>query len=136
MDSKHSSKNIIGSIYGNGHGHLKQSPTTTNAVERKNRDYKLHVVSIKQIMTETYKIDKVLCMKHITAQQESNISYRSKTAEAKAAQAKYGQQCHLMRSDPDEENKFGPPDKAANFKTPSKRKPSASILLQAQRKVA
>ena len=31
-----------------------------------------------------------------------------------------------MHSDPDKESKFGPPDKAANFKTPSKRQPSAS----------
>ena len=118
MDSKHSSKNVISSIYGNGHGHLEtKSNNNKCCIEIKNRDYKLDVVSIKQIMAETYKIDKVVCVKHITAHQESSIFYRSKTAEAKAAQAKYRQQCRSMRSDPDKENKFGPSDKAANFKT-------------------
>ena len=58
----------------------KRSPTTTNAVERKNHDCKSDAVSIKQIMTETYKIDKIVCIKHITAQQGTSIS---KTAEAK-----------------------------------------------------
>ena len=51
------------------------------------------------------------------------------------AQAKCRQLCHSMHSEP-KESKFGPPDKAANFKTPNKRQmSSASILLQAQRKV-
>ena len=93
----------------------KRSPTTTNAVERKNRDCKSGAVSIKQIMTETYKIDKVVCMKHITAIQGSSISYRSQTAEARAAQAKYRQKCRLVRSEPDKDSKFGPPDKVSNF---------------------
>ena len=56
-----------------------KSPATTNAAERKNRDCKSDAVSIKQIMTQTYKVDKVVCLKHITAEQGSSISYRSKT---------------------------------------------------------
>ena len=103
----------------------KRSPTT-NAVERKNRDCKSDAVSIKQIMTETYKIDKVVCMKHITALQGSSISYRSKTAEARAAQAKCRQKCRSICSEPDKESKFGPPDKAANFNKSCKRQSSAS----------
>lgn len=113
----------------------KRSPTTTNAVERKNRDcdFKSNAISIKQIMTETYKIDKVVCMKHITALQGSSISYRSKTAEARAAQAKY---CRSICSEPDNEIKFGPPDKAVNFKSHVNDKPQqVSILLLVQRKV-
>ena len=45
-----------------------KGPATTNAVERKNRDCKSDAVSIKQIMTQTYKVDKVVCLKHITAE--------------------------------------------------------------------
>ena len=121
-----------------------RSPTTTNAVERKNRDCKSDAVSIKQIMTETYKIDKVVCIKHITAMQESSISYRSQTAEARAAQAKYRQKCRSMRSEPDRDSEFGPPDKASNFNravprkrpTPSgsKHGPSKKICVEIDKK--
>ena len=101
-----------------------RSPTTTNAVERKNRDCtcKSDAVSIKQIMTETYKIDKVVCMKHITAIQGSSISYRSQTSEARVAQAKYRQKCRSMRSEPDKDSQFGPPDKTSNFNKAVQRK--------------
>ena len=66
----------------------KRSPASTNAVERRNRDCKSDAVSIKQIMIHTYKVDKVVCMKHISAEEGGSITYRSRSAEARAAEAK------------------------------------------------
>ena len=78
-------------------------------------------------MIQTYKIDKVVCLKHITVEQGSSISYRARTGEARAAQAKYRQKCRLVHSDPDKNCEFGPPDKTTNFEvTTSCKRPSAS----------
>ena len=76
-------------------------------------------------MTQTYKVDKVVCLKHITAEQGSSISYRSKTIEARAAQAKCRQKSR-MHFDPDKESEYGPPDKATNFNNPHKRQSSTN----------
>ena len=100
----------------------KTGPMTTNAVERKNRDCKSDAVSIKQIMVQIYKLDKVVCMKHITAEQGSSITYRSRTAEARAAQAKSRQISRSVSGNPDKESHFGPPDKGTNFNIKQSRK--------------
>ena len=39
-------------------------------------DCKSDAVSIKQIMIHTYKVDKVVCMKHISAEEGGSITYR------------------------------------------------------------
>lgn len=104
-----------------------QSPTKTNAVERKNRDCKSDAKSMKQIMMDVYKIDKVVCMKHISAQEGSSITYRSRTMEARAAEAK-ARQKRRFSAVSDKNIEFGPPDKVTNFNKPAscKRKPDQS----------
>ena len=103
----------------------KRCPTSTNAVERRNRDCKSDAVSIKQIMIHTYKVDKIACMKHISAEEGGSIMYRSRSAEARAAEAKSRQARRLVHSEPDKESNFGPPDKATNY-NPRKRKSSTN----------
>ena len=103
----------------------QRSPTSTNAVERRNRDCKSNAVSIKQIMIQVYKVDKVVCMKHISAEEGGSITYRSRSEEARAAEAKSRQACRVIHSEPDKESSFGPPDKATNYNS-RKRKSSTS----------
>ena len=103
----------------------KRCPTSTNAVERRNRDCKSDAVSVKQIMIHTFKVDKIACMKHISAEEGGSITYRSRSAEARAAEAKSSQAHRLMHSEPDKESNFGPPDKATNY-NPRKRKSSTN----------
>ena len=58
----------------------KQCPTTTNAVERRNKDCKSDVPqSLKLAMIKVYKVDKVACLKHISAEEGAGLSYRSRT---------------------------------------------------------
>ena len=57
----------------------KQCPTTTNAVERRNKDCKSDVPqSLKLATIKVYKVDKVACLKHISAE-GAGLSYRSRT---------------------------------------------------------
>ena len=57
----------------------KQCPTTTNAVERRNKDCKSDVPqSLKLAMIKVYKVDKVACLKHISAEERAGWSYRSR----------------------------------------------------------
>lgn len=76
-------------------------------------------------MVHTYKVDKVVCMKHISAEEGGSIMYRSRSAEARAAEAKSRQARQLIHSEPDKESSFGPPDKATNYNS-RKRKSSTN----------
>jgi hypothetical protein len=77
-------------------------------------------------MIQAYKVDKVVCMKHISAEEGSSVTYRSRSAEARAAEAKSRQARRVMHSEPDKEISFGPPDKATNYNNSRKRKSSTS----------
>ena len=58
--------------------------STTNPVERKNRDCKTDSPNcLKAVMIKVYKGDKVACLKHIEAEEGTTLSYRSKTEEAR-----------------------------------------------------
>ena len=59
-------------------------PSTTNPVERKNRDRKSDSPNcLKAAMIKVYKVDKVACLKHIAAEEGTTLSYRCKTEEAR-----------------------------------------------------
>ena len=63
-------------------------PSTTNAVERRNKDCKSDVPqSLKLAMMKVYKVDKVACLKHISAEEGAGLSYRSRTEEARRISA-------------------------------------------------
>lgn len=111
-----------------------QCPTTTNAVERKNRDCKSDSVSLKQAMLKVYKVDKIHCLRHITAENGSSISYRSRSTEARAAEARKKQKQRYSKIPSDRTSEFGPPDKVTNFNKPeseSHKRPSSSEDSQA-----
>ena len=88
----------------------KQCPSTTNAVERRNKDCKSDTPQcLKLAMIKVYKVDKVACLKHIAAEEGVFSSYRSQTEEARrVATAKKCQQ--RMKLIPDKAAQFGPPD--------------------------
>ena len=66
----------------------KQCPSTTNAVERRNKDCKCDVPqSLKLAMIKVYRVDKVACLKHIAAEEGMSLSYRSRTEEARRMSA-------------------------------------------------
>ena len=92
-----------------------EGPMTTNAVERRNRDCKCDNPSLKQAMLKVYRVDKVHCLRHITAEQGSSISYRSRSTEARAAEASKRQKRRYSTVPSDREAEFGPPDKVTNF---------------------
>ena len=107
----------------------QRSPISTNAVERRNRDCKSNAVSIKQIIIQVYKVDKVVCMKHISAEEGGSITYHSRSEEARAVEAKSRQARRVIHSEPDKESSFGPPDKATNYNsTSSTPKPKKSCI--------
>ena len=61
-----------------------QCPSTTNAVERKIKDCKSDTPQcLKSAMIKVYKVDKVACLKHISAEDGVTLSYRSRTEEAR-----------------------------------------------------
>ena len=116
-----------------------ESPTTTNAVERKNRDCKCDGVSLKQAMLKVYKVDKLHCLRHITAENGSSISYRSRSTEARTAEAKKRQKQRYSNIPADKALEFGPPDKVTNFNksgSESRKRPSSNEDSQAVKKVA
>ena len=62
----------------------KQCPTT-NAAERRNKDCKSYCnvpQSLKLALIKVYKVDKVACLKHISAEEGAGLSYRSRTETA------------------------------------------------------
>ena len=91
-------------------------PSTTNAVERKNKDCKSdNPKSLKMAMTNVYKIDKVVCLKHIGAQEGISLTYRSRSEEARKTAARKKQQQRYKNIPPDKSAQFGPPDRYTNF---------------------
>ena len=53
-------------------------------MERKNKDCKSdNPQSLKMAMTNVYKTDKVVCLKHIGAQEGISLTYRSRSEEAR-----------------------------------------------------
>jgi len=78
----------------------KQCPTTTNAVERRNKDCKSDVPqSLKLAIIEVYMVEQVTCLKHISAK-GAGLSYRSRTEEARRMLAEKRQK-QRMKSVPD-----------------------------------
>ena len=64
-------------------------PATTNAVERKNKDCTSDTPQcIKLAMISLYKVDKVVCFKHIAAEEGVSLSYRSRSEEARTSARK------------------------------------------------
>ena len=64
-------------------------PATTNAVERKNKDCTSDTPQcIKLAMISVYKVDKVVCLKHIAAEEGVSLSYRSRSEEARRTSAR------------------------------------------------
>ena len=91
---------------------LSKCPSTTNAVERKNKDCTSeNPQGIKLDMSEVYKIDKVACLKHIAAQHKTSLSYRSRTEEAATKKQKQ----RYKNISTDKSANFGPPDRPTNF---------------------
>lgn len=96
----------------------KSCPSTTNAVERRNKDCKSDTPgSLKLAMMKVYKVDEVACLKHITAESGVSLTYRSTTEEARRRDA-LRKQKQRMKSIPDKTSQHGPPDRPSNFSTP------------------
>ena len=90
-------------------------PTTTNAVERKNMDYKSdNPGSLRLAMIKVYKLDKVACLKHIAAELNVSLSYRSHSEEARLADAQRKRK-QRQKTLSVIKLQFEPPDKLSNF---------------------
>ena len=90
-------------------------PSTTNAVERKNKDCKSDSPnSLKATMIKVYKIDKVFCLKHITAEKNLPLSYHSNNNVARQ-EASLRKQKQRKMCAPDKKAQYGPPDRSSNF---------------------
>ena len=64
-------------------------PATTNAVECKNKDCTSDTLqSIKLAMISVYKVDKVVCLKHIVAEEGVSLSYHLRSEEARTSARK------------------------------------------------
>ena len=93
----------------------ERCPSSTNAVERTNKDCKSDTPQcLKLAMIKVYKVDKVACLKHMAAEDGIVLSYRSKNEEARRMTAKKKQE-YRKRSFPDKESEYGPPDRTDNF---------------------
>ena len=92
-------------------------PATTNAVERKNKDCTSETPQcIKLAMISVYKLDKVVCLKHIAAEEGISLSYRSRTEEARRTSARKKQKQRARNQCPsDISAQFCPPDHVTNF---------------------
>ena len=92
-------------------------PSTTNPVERKNKDCKSDSPNcLKAARIKVYKVDKVACLKHIAAEEGTTLSYRSKTEEARR-QAALKKQKQRKACNPDKSAQFGPPDRPSNYQS-------------------
>ena len=72
--------------------------------------------SLKLAMIKVYKVDKVACLKHISAEEGAGLSYRSRTEEARRMLAE-NRQKQRVKSVPDKSSQFGPPDRSDTFVT-------------------
>ena len=103
----------------------KQCPSSTNAVERRNKDCKSDTPhNLKLGMIKVYKLDKVACLKHIAAEEGISTSYRSTSEEARRAAAKTkARQRYMAKSCSDKDAQFGPPDRYDNFNPNTNKRP-------------
>lgn len=90
-------------------------PSSTNAVERKNKDCKSDKAPLKLAMISLYKLDKLACFKHMAAEEGISITYRRKTEEARRANAVARQKQRMKAGKPDHNAEHGPPDRVTNF---------------------
>ena len=101
-------------------------PNNTNAVERRNQDCKDgSPLPIRQCLVSMCKLDKAFCAKFLAANDGSNLSYYSRTAESKqsAAETRKSQRkrAALAEFQKDIQSEFGPLDKAQYFTETRKR---------------
>ena len=95
-------------------------PSTTNAVERKNKDCKSDSPQcLKLAMIKVYRVDKLACLRHLAAEGGVSISYRSRTEESRRAAAAKKQEQRKKTFPEDCSSQFGPPDHLANFRDSS-----------------
>ena len=101
-------------------------PSSTNAVERKNKDCKSDKAPLKLAMISLYKLDKLACFKHMAAEEGISITYRRKTEEARRANAVARQKQRMKAGKPDHNAEHGPPDRVTNFNVENSRKRKAT----------
>ena len=77
-------------------------------------------------MIKVYKVDKVACLKHMTAQEGVALSYRSRSEEARRNNA-ISKQNQRLKFTADPECQYGPPDRAANFPTSSRKRATVNL---------
>ena len=93
----------------------EQCPSSTNAVEQRNRDCKSDTPQcLKLAMMKVYKVDKVACLKHIAAEENIILSYRYRSEEARRMTALKKRE-YRNKLIPDKESEYGPPDRVDNF---------------------
>ena len=67
-------------------------------------------------MISVYKLDKVICLKHIAAVEGVSLSYRSRSEEARRPSARKKQKQRARNQGlSDISAQFGPPDRVTNF---------------------
>lgn len=96
-------------------------PSSTNAVEHKNRDCKTATPqALLPALVNLYKMDKAICAKYIVAKQGHSISY-SDQSEAKKQETAVKRKQQRKRQREHESECTGPPDKQGDFITTAKR---------------
>ena len=108
-------------------------PSTTNAVERRNRECKSdRTQQLKIAITNVYKLDKMICHKHMAAEQGTSILYRSRDFESRKKSAAARQRQRMAAINPDLSAQHGPPDRTSNFVSDvqSLKRPSTSSSSQ------
>ena len=113
--------------------------STTNAVERKNKDCKSDSPQcLKLAMLKVYKVDKVACLRHIAAEDHVSLSYRSRDTDAVRVEAARKQKQRQKDTvAPDKSAQFGLPDssdRASNFDTRKRKSPAQDLQHRSKRK--
>ena len=99
----------------------KRCPSSTNAVERKNRDCKTGTLqSLLPALVSLYKMDKAVCAKYVVAKQGHSVSYNDQS-EAKKQETAAKRKQQRKRQHQHETECTGPPDKQDDFITVRKR---------------
>ena len=110
-------------------------PSTTNAVERKSKDCKTdHPSSLKLAMVKVYKLDKIAALRHIAAEGNISVSYRSCSDDARLEESQRKRRQRQKAISSDKSAQYGPPDRSSNFCQPSSSKLSATAEPIATRK--
>ena len=66
-------------------------------------------------MISVYKVDEVVCLKHITAEEGISLSYSSRSEEARTSARRKQKQRARNQGPSDVSAQFGPPDRVTNF---------------------